>query len=204
MTSSTRTNRATPVSERGEATRTEIIRATVALVDEKGYAHVRVSDIVQRAGIGYGTFYLYFHNKLDVVKSVMEEVWSNVREAAFPPTGTDIQWPERIPLGIERTVEAFWRNGPTLKVLWAASGIDPELAEIRERLMQEDTAILAKIIREERKNGYVPMDNPELVSLVINGMCDEVCRRWVLADGAPPRQELTRILTTVCRFLLLS
>ncbi len=51
-----------------EAERTgQILTAAREVFQEKGYEDATVSDIVRRAGVAQGTFYLYFPSKKDVV-----------------------------------------------------------------------------------------------------------------------------------------
>jgi AcrR family transcriptional regulator len=194
--------RAAPVTDRGETTRGAIINAAIDEIVEVGYAHARIPEISRRAGVGYGTFYLYFHNKLDLARQMMEEAWHDVRRGALLQDSV-VPWPERIRAGVEHTVDAHGRHAQTFRALWGAAGIDPELGATRERLLNEDVAILTATIKAEIPNGHMPSGEAALVSLAVNAMCDEVCRRWVLANCVPPRDDLVATLTRACNLLLL-
>ena len=79
MTTSTR-------KPRTEADRKEqILAAALAVFDEKGYETATISDVVRRAGVAQGTFYLYFASKRDVVLELarrpMEEVAARMESA---------------------------------------------------------------------------------------------------------------------------
>ncbi len=41
--------------------------------EERGFGGVRVDDVVKRAGISHGTFYLYFANKEDLFKALLRD-----------------------------------------------------------------------------------------------------------------------------------
>lgn len=194
--------RAAPVTDRGEITRAAIIDAAIDEIIEVGYAHARIPEIARRAGVGYGTFYLYFHNKLDLARQMMEEAWHDVRRGALLQDSV-VPWPIRIRAGVEHTVEAHGRHARTFRALWGAAGLDPELGATRERLLSEDVDILTETIVHEAKNGHVPPGAPALVSLAVNAMCDEVCRRWVISGCVPPREEVIATLTRACNLLLL-
>ena len=193
--------RAAPVTGRGGSTRAALIEAAIDEILEVGYAHARIPEIARRAGVGYGTFYLYFHNKLDLARQVIEEAWEEVRRGALL-RDRRIPWPDRVRAGVEHTVDAHERHARTFKALWGAAGLDPELGETRERLLQEDVEILTATIKAEAQNGYEPSGDPLLVSLAVNAMCDEVCRRWVHADRRPPREKVIETLTRACNLLL--
>ena len=54
--------------------RTAIIEAAIAVFGEKGVEKTTVSDIVKRAGIAQGTYYLYFPSRLAVMGGIAEQV----------------------------------------------------------------------------------------------------------------------------------
>jgi AcrR family transcriptional regulator len=50
-----------------------LLEAGLAEFDERGFQAVRVDDIVRRAQISHGTFYLYFSNKEDLFKALLRD-----------------------------------------------------------------------------------------------------------------------------------
>lgn len=52
--------------------REAIIQSAIQLFQEKGIEHTKISDIVKRANIAQGTFYLYFPSKLDLMPAIAE------------------------------------------------------------------------------------------------------------------------------------
>jgi AcrR family transcriptional regulator len=66
-------SRATAASRRrGAATRAKLLDAAVPALAANGYHATRVDDIVRRAGVSHGTFYLYFANKEDLFRTLAE------------------------------------------------------------------------------------------------------------------------------------
>jgi len=63
--------------------RKQILDAARGVFDEKGYESATVSDIVKRAGVAQGTFYLYFDSKKSVVvelaRQPMDEMASRLQ-----------------------------------------------------------------------------------------------------------------------------
>ncbi|ASR47481.1 TetR family transcriptional regulator [Paenibacillus kribbensis] len=55
-----------------EDKKARIIQAAIEVLSSKGIEKTKVSDIVKRAGIAQGTFYLYFPSKLAVMPSIAE------------------------------------------------------------------------------------------------------------------------------------
>src|SRR6202007_1306431 len=54
--------------------------------EERGCVGVRVDDVVKRAGISHGTFYLYFSNKEDLFKTLLRDALHDMAVVtdAFP------------------------------------------------------------------------------------------------------------------------
>src|SRR5216684_9175922 len=57
----------------GRQTVQRLLDAGLAEFDERGFQAVRVDDVVRRAKISHGTFYLYFSNKEDLFKALLSD-----------------------------------------------------------------------------------------------------------------------------------
>src|SRR5688500_12377313 len=58
--------------DRATQRRVEIVRAAYEAFAERGYHSCAIADIAGRLGIGHGTFYRYFKNKLDIFSHVID------------------------------------------------------------------------------------------------------------------------------------
>src|ERR1700678_3981472 len=81
----------TPAQDRelraqGRETVRRLLEAGMIEFEERGFHGVRVDDVVQRAGISHGTFYLYFSNKEDLFKSLLKDALHDMEIVAgdFP------------------------------------------------------------------------------------------------------------------------
>ena len=55
-----------PLTKRGEATRRRLLEAAELVFADQGYHEASIVKITERAGIGLGTFYLYFDSKQSI------------------------------------------------------------------------------------------------------------------------------------------
>jgi AcrR family transcriptional regulator len=63
-----------------QARRAQVLRHAKRIFARKGYHRTNVADIISRARIARGTFYLYFENKKDLFEELLEQV---LRELAI-------------------------------------------------------------------------------------------------------------------------
>ena len=68
--------------------RTALLAAARDVFAERGYAAATVDDVVARAGVARGTFYLYFKDKRDVFRALVDEMMRFLGEGllAHAPT----------------------------------------------------------------------------------------------------------------------
>ncbi|GAA3248476.1 TetR/AcrR family transcriptional regulator [Nonomuraea helvata] len=69
--------------------RRRLLRAVVEIIQQDGWAALRVEDLARRAGLSVGTFYLYFEGKDDLFVSLVvtftERLQARLRKAYASP-----------------------------------------------------------------------------------------------------------------------
>lgn len=68
------------LSRRRARTRAEILAAARAVFAEKGYHDAGIAEIMQRAELGVGTFYLYFRDKDEAFVTLINEGLAGLRD----------------------------------------------------------------------------------------------------------------------------
>ena len=63
-----------PKSAKAQRTRQKILEAARAILAERGFAKATAEEISTKAGVGYGTFYLYFADKRQALHTILSEV----------------------------------------------------------------------------------------------------------------------------------
>jgi AcrR family transcriptional regulator len=86
----------TPAQDRelraqGRETVRRLLEAGMIEFENRGFHGVRVDDVVHRAGISHGTFYLYFSNKEDLFKALLRDALHDMEIVAgdFPVVTRD-------------------------------------------------------------------------------------------------------------------
>ncbi|KYG58350.1 TetR/AcrR family transcriptional regulator [Planococcus maritimus] len=70
------------MSPQAERTKRHLKEAYIELINEKGYSHVSVTDIVHRAQYNRATFYLYYLDKFHLTEELLEEMFRQIKRTS--------------------------------------------------------------------------------------------------------------------------
>ncbi|HWO96364.1 MAG TPA: TetR family transcriptional regulator [Bacillus sp. (in: firmicutes)] len=71
----------------------KILQAAIEIISEKGLNKTVISDIVKKAGVAQGTFYLYFNSKNALIPAIAENLLTNtLKKIKKRVTGKDDFW----------------------------------------------------------------------------------------------------------------
>jgi AcrR family transcriptional regulator len=76
-----REERSGPKTERGRRTLRRLLDAAGEEFGTRGYHETAISSITQRAGVGLGTFYVYFKSKEEVFRALVADMGARTRHA---------------------------------------------------------------------------------------------------------------------------
>ncbi len=119
-----------------QARRAQVLRHAKRIFARKGYHRTNVADIIARARIARGTFYLYFQNKKDLFEELLEQVLTELTSRILRlRVGADQPDPvEQLRDNLRRVVEYVLEERELTDILLNHSvGFDRELDQrIRE------------------------------------------------------------------------
>ena len=119
-------------TRRKDARPQELLDAALNMFVEKGYAATKLDEVAKQAGVSKGTVYLYFANKEELFKAVVQNhivtALDNIEEAANIHRGSVSDL-------LSKLIKIWWNNvGATrssaiAKVIIAEAGNFPEIAK---------------------------------------------------------------------------
>jgi AcrR family transcriptional regulator len=106
-----------------------LLEAALAEFDERGFQAVRVDDIVRRAQISHGTFYLYFSNKDDLFKALLKDAVDDmaVVSDAFPVITRNEAGRAALRRWVHEFSEIYIAHAAVFRTLAQAEVVDEEL-----------------------------------------------------------------------------
>lgn len=192
-----------PLTKRGEATRRKLLEAAEQVFAQLGYHEASIVKITERAGIGLGTFYLYFDGKQQIFEELVLDLNRRVRHSMSEAmAGTDNR------IDAERAgFEGFFRftaAHPALyRVVREAEFVSPEMLRLHyTRIVDGYEAGL----RAAQHDGDVDDAlDPEVTAWALMGAGELIGMRYLLwerdDDGNPPAAMPEEIIDHMMRFI---
>lgn len=160
-----------PKTKRGEATQEKIIDAAAAVFYEKGFYGGSISDITRRAGVGNGTFYIYFDSKLSVYRYLLLEYGKRVRSRSNKAIANCASRKEAERLGIRSFFEYVLEDQTIFNIIWESLYIDKTLFDDFYTTFSKSYVSRLKKAQQE---GAIRDIDPEVLSYVLMGMTNFV------------------------------
>ena len=138
--------RLVPVQQRSRD-RFELILATAAeILTEKGSEAFRMSDIVERTGVAFGSLYQYFPDKAAIVGTLAER-YNAVGRSCVARDLAAVKTTRDLHPALCRIVDSYYvmfLREPVMRDIWQATQADRAL----QQLDAEDTAFLAGLLTD--------------------------------------------------------
>lgn len=116
-----------PKTKRGEATLERIISAASKVFYEKGFYGGSISDITREAGVGNGTFYIYFDSKISVYRYLLVDYGQRIRAKCNQAISNCKNRREAEREGIRCFFEFVLQDQGIFNIIWESLYIDKSL-----------------------------------------------------------------------------
>lgn len=167
---------------RGRRTMATLLDAGMKVLSERGYHATRVDDIVRVARTSHGTFYLYFSDKEDLIRTLAEECVDEVSAAVghLEPVSAGPEGREQIRDWLVEWNASYRRYGPVVRAWMEDHVPDPGLAQVGAKAFAEITGVLRTRIAEAAPAHVDPvLAAPALLAMI------ERTFYYVLSRGLP-------------------
>lgn len=134
-----------------------LINSAVDVFSEKGYWNTKISDIVSKAGVAQGTFYLYFKNKEQLFKDMLLELHnSSVEEIKVI---TNQRYKNSLDRLIDLLINKFYTRKKIIKVfIYETLSVGNEFIEILEHFKNITIHFISECLRIDHPD----MDNEKI------------------------------------------
>lgn len=167
----------------GQETEQSLLLAARAVFAEKNYLEVTVDDIIARANVSRGTFYVYFKNKDDIFARVIRQVVEQmVVLSSAQPTGTRR---ERIEAAHRVYLEAFIQHRHILRHLFEAAPFNPGIAALHNQLRQTFAERIRLHLRRMLEAGKAHPVDANVASYFLVAAMERFAYLWLATEQIP-------------------
>jgi AcrR family transcriptional regulator len=181
--------------------RSRLTSAATELIRSKGFPNLRIEQIVERAGLSVGTFYLYFDSKADLfinlVSDFTEEISSRMRQE-FEGEGTALQ---RIIRGLDVYLDFVEENEKGfLYFVDAADSVMTSAGRLSTWTFRVHADNIHPLLEEAMANGEIKKLDPELTAQALVGLVQHLATYWLEHRDQISRPELRAFINTFTGF----
>jgi AcrR family transcriptional regulator len=169
------------LTSRGRKTRRRLLESAEQVFAELGYHDASIVKITEGAGVGQGTFYLYFAGKAEIFDELVRDLNAKVRHAMSEGAAKGTTRAEQERLGF-RAYFSFVSEHPALyRVMRQAEFVCPDTLHYHYEKIAEG---YIDALRTAMKRGEVSKGDPEIMAWALMGMGELLGLRLVLwGDG---------------------
>jgi AcrR family transcriptional regulator len=186
------------LSPRGVETRTRLLGAAEQVFGDLGYHDASIVKITEAAGVGQGTFYLYFASKKDVFDELIRDMNRRVRHAMKEASSRGTTRLEAELLGFGAYFRFTMEHPAIYRIIRQAEFVSPEMLEYHYEKLAEG---YVEGLRESMARGEVGAIEPEVTAWALMAAGEMLGMRYILwGDGEVPEHvehELARIIRCV-------
>lgn len=169
-----------PKTQKSKHTKAKILSVAKYVFEKKGFQKATVKDITIAAGLGYGTFYLYFKDKKEVFVALVELVEDELFTVA--DDGSDLEKDYERGINSYRALRKDLKS--ILKSFQSNSSIlrfSKELALLDSEFQKKYEAVRSRLIKRTKqileKSGLEAV-NLDVAAVAIAGMIEAVATDW--------------------------
>lgn len=188
-----------PATPRGEATRRKLLAAAELELGERGFHAASVASITRRAGVGQGTFYLYFPSKEDALRELVRHMGRELRRALAEATAGLEPRLEVERAGFEAFVRFALEHRNLYRIVMEAQFVDEEVYRDYYRSL---AAGYAAGLAAAQAKGEIRAGDAEAQAWALMGIAHFLGLRYALWEDDPePRAALDAAFALIRRGL---
>ncbi|MFD1067100.1 TetR/AcrR family transcriptional regulator [Oceanobacillus locisalsi] len=177
-----------------------ILTSAYQVFKENGLEDTRVSQIVKKAGIAQGTFYLYYQSKLDVLPDLAQQIISNYTKYLTEHGDLDAGLDYNLRLAINRIFETNQEDRTIPSIVYAGitrSG-DIDKWKVIYRPLYD---LVANYLEAAKKKGDIGTDiDADYYSEFIISLIETTARGMILFQRTP--EEIKKYKEELASFIL--
>lgn len=165
---------------RSEQTRARILDAAEDAFGRLGYHAASIVEITRSAGVGLGTFYVYFPSKLEIYRHLLRSRQQDFINSARAATTEAGDYREAVRAGFAAFFEWIGERPFVMRALREAEFIDPSL---RADLYAAPAGEYRRRLEKAMELGLIERADASMLAWCLMGMTEFVAMHWLVWPG---------------------
>lgn len=180
------------ITENKEEKKRKILEASFSLFTEKGFKNTSIQEIVDRAKVAKGTFYLYFNDKYDVQEYLITKKSEQLFEDAilFVNKKNITDFTERFIAIIDYIINQFILDESLLKFISKNLSLGVFGDKLTSFMDKENGFIVLEEFERQIKLNNVPIKNPKITLFMVIELTSSVVFTSISLNRPLPIEEL--------------
>ena len=186
-----------------EERKLSILNAAKEMFAINGYHDTSISDIIKRADIARGTFYLYFKDKREIFDALFDQLLQKINESLIRVTIAPDQKPplDQIAENLHRIFQLAMNDPELARILFRhAPGLDSITDQKIEGFYNKIASLVEGALVLGEKMNIVKKGDFKLISIFITGGVKEIMDRITRPENHMP--QIDKIIKELIAFNL--
>ena len=167
-----------------------MLEAADTLIHEQGFPSLRIEEIVERAKLSIGTFYLYFESKDDLfINLVIENTGALQRrlETASKTVGTVLQ---RLGQVLDTYLDFVKEHERGFLHYHQVGHVDTTVGPLSVWACNQCASTLRPLLEEGMAGGEIRKTDPELLAQAVVGLTQHMASYWLQHQKVYTREQV--------------
>jgi AcrR family transcriptional regulator len=174
--------------------RRRLLEAADTLIHERGFPALRIEEIVDRAKLSIGTFYLYFESKDDLfINLVIENTGQLQRrlDAASKTGGTVLQCLAQV---LDTYLDFVKEHERGFLHYQNVGHVDTTVGPLSVWACNQCASVLQPLLEEGMARGEIKKTDPELLAQAVVGLTQHIAGYWLQHQEVYSREQVKNFL----------
>ncbi|MCY6960618.1 TetR/AcrR family transcriptional regulator [Clostridium brassicae] len=200
-------NKVSKVSQKKILKRNSLFNAAYELFLTKGINDTAIDDIVKKAGVGKGTFYLYFKNKYDIVdRLILNKSMKIIKEAVEYTSSRiendNLEFSDSVIIFIDCIIERLKNNTKLLKFIYKNLSLGVYRRATIDDENSEKIIRITKYFISNMVGNDINEDEAEKILFMIVELTGSVCYSSIILNEPDSIDNMKPILFKTIRKVL--
>lgn len=164
------------------------------LIHEQGFPSLRIEEIVERAGLSIGTFYLYFEGKDDLFVNLVIENTQRLQQRLEAASKTAGPVAERLERVTDTYLDFVKEHERGFLYYRDAGNLDTTVGPLSVWACNQCASTLRPLLEEGMATGQIRKTDPELLAQALVGLTQHIAGYWLQHQNIYTREQVKEFL----------